>query len=646
MDIAHKLGITTGIVKNVLFHAKHDEETPGNYKSSRKITEEQLLEIKLEVAKMCAENKAITDHDVDEMFNKKAMENGKLAPGKSLDPQTLKKLRDCCGMTKRKAKAKVDSRSIAEGDIRNYISTAAAFKSVLHDVPPHLILNWDETSTLFDEEAKDLLVTVVKDELTTGEMIFTKVAKCPSFFVKYLATVNADGDLGPTVLHFAQKSLDIVDQRHEMLEGFGANNQPLCMYFSKTRSGSAQYFKWYVKEVLIPWVKYQRSIHRDPETKRAVVLCDGEMAQTRTILDDQECVKLLKENYIDIVKLPAGCSGRLQPCDVMVLFRSLKQQMRKKKASEEVQNDDTKKKVTSILRDLGKDGKKWTLGNARGFALASLFIVGCLKKAYRYDQVCAGFQKIGAFPLKSELTLRCMKNVDNNVVQSAIESMGTYATEFAEKGYVSENTMTANKVPIHPGLTHAKDHNVAYQQRALWLTSENTRKRLADMTRAMKEQADEEFRKNKDDQLDVGGRHRAENSHLKRSLYVTNGDLLDSRAENTALRADNVQLKKRAKTAENENKAFRQTDKRLRKENATLKALLEAERARNKSNKIKKKTTKKASDPPMKLKCCACGCTKEVDGNSSHAHSWQRCGKCSGHRCNRHTSTSGDFPCK
>ena len=82
MDIAHKLGITTGIVKNVLFHAKHDEETPGNYKSSRKITEEQLLEIKLEVAKMCAENKAITDHDVDEMFNKKAMENGSSDLGK------------------------------------------------------------------------------------------------------------------------------------------------------------------------------------------------------------------------------------------------------------------------------------------------------------------------------------------------------------------------------------------------------------------------------------------------------------------------------------------------------------------------------------------------------------------------------------
>ena len=357
-------------------------------------------------------------------------------------------------------------------------------------------------------------------------------------------------------------------------------------------------------------------------------------------------VKLLEENYIDIVKLPAGCSGRLQPCDVMVLFRSLKQQMRKRKASEEVQNDVTKERVTTKLRDLGKNGKKWTLGHARGFALASLFIVGCLKKAYQYDQVRAGFTKIGASPLKSELTLRCMKNVDNKVVQSALESMGTFATEFAEKGYVSENTMTANKVPIHPGLTHAKDHKVAYQQRALWLTSEKTRKRLAEITRAKKEQADEEFRKSMDDQQDTGGRYRAQVSYLKRTVHDTSRDLEDTRAGCTALRVDRDRLKKRVKTAEKESKESQRSEKQLRKRVATLEAQLEAEKARNKSNKSKKKTTKKASDPPMKLKCCACGCTKEVDGNSSHAHSWQRCGKCSGHRCNRHTSTAGDFPCK
>ena len=151
-DIAHKLCINISTVKNVIFHAKNDKEIPGNYKSSKKITEEQLIDIKLEVGKRCAENNAMPDHEVDESFNKTAMENGKLDPGKRLDAQTLQNLREYCGMTKRKAKAKVDSRIIAEGDIRNYISAAAACQAVLDGVPPHLILNWDETSTTFDEE--------------------------------------------------------------------------------------------------------------------------------------------------------------------------------------------------------------------------------------------------------------------------------------------------------------------------------------------------------------------------------------------------------------------------------------------------------------------------------------------------------------
>ena len=64
------------------------------------------------------------------------------------------------------------------------------------------------------------------------------------------------------------------------------------------------------------------------------------------------------------------------------------------------------------------------------------------------------------------------------------------------------------------------------------------------------------------------------------------------------------------------------------------------------AKKTTKPTAKKASRSPKKLKCCAGGCNKEVNGDLPLAHSWKRCGKCGEHRCNKHTGTAGDFPCK
>ena len=53
-EIAHKLGITLDIVKNVVRAVKQDKVIPGEYKNSTKITEEQLVDIKLMVAERCA----------------------------------------------------------------------------------------------------------------------------------------------------------------------------------------------------------------------------------------------------------------------------------------------------------------------------------------------------------------------------------------------------------------------------------------------------------------------------------------------------------------------------------------------------------------------------------------------------------------
>ena len=158
----------------------------------------------------------------------------------------------------------------------------------------------------------------------------------------------------------------------------------------------------------------------------------------------------------------------------------------------------------------------------------------------------------------------------------------------------------------------------------------------------MKEQADEKLRTDKDDQEDAGGRYRAQVSSLKRVLCDSNKRAEDFRAEAIEERTTRLQAQKRMKAAEKEVKDLKRAYKILQKENNRLRLQHMAPGSAKKT----KPTAKKASRSPQKLKCCAGGCNKEVNGDSPLAHSWKRCGKCGEHRCNKHTGTAGDFPCK
>ena len=60
---------------------------------------------------------------------------------------------------------------------------------------------------------------------------------------------------------------------------------------------------------------------------RAFVTCDGEASQVR-VFQENEMIKLFKDNLIDFAKTPASCSGICQASDVSKFFPTTKKAMK------------------------------------------------------------------------------------------------------------------------------------------------------------------------------------------------------------------------------------------------------------------------------------------------------------------------------
>ena len=71
--------------------------------------------------------------------------------------------------------------------------------------------------------------------------------------------------------------------------------------------------KDYITHILVPYVKKKREDLNLSPDHRALVIYDKFKAQCT-----QDIVKLLEQNSIDIVTIPANCTDRLQPLDISV----------------------------------------------------------------------------------------------------------------------------------------------------------------------------------------------------------------------------------------------------------------------------------------------------------------------------------------
>ena len=272
------------------------------------------------------------------MVHNYLMDDGKIGVGHRLHSKTLKPFYKDCGIKDRTCQEKNKARRVAEGDIRNMITCYVGTKLFSENVPPALIINYDATQFKVPAVRKEK-VMVMENRNKKKAVESSEACDGLNTFVKYMSIISASGDIAEPIFIIAHDKLPANAMHWLKVPGLGGQRQGHVVIMKK-RGGNKEYFDTLLREQVIGFVKQQREIY-DYKDKNAFIVADGEREQIEPLLREtspglidglQEVLELLN---INMMKLPASCSGVLQPCDVAKWFNNIQNKiLRLEKISE------------------------------------------------------------------------------------------------------------------------------------------------------------------------------------------------------------------------------------------------------------------------------------------------------------------------
>ncbi len=159
--------------------------------------------------------------------------------------------------------------------------------------------------------------------------------------------------------------------------------------------------KYYVENVLLPWVKQERQQcmptwqHDDvlPELT-ALVMVDGQQQQLAALMSETMQDKFEAER-ITLLKLPAGATARAQAADVSPAFKSLKKVMRRVWADPHFKSGHFGGVVSDILEAARTDGVKLTRGRMVMLEKFLTRLPSALCQSFNPKNVAEGFTVTG-----------------------------------------------------------------------------------------------------------------------------------------------------------------------------------------------------------------------------------------------------------
>jgi hypothetical protein len=236
-------------------------------------------------------------------------------------------------------------------DARNAVSMQVAAQAIRHLLggDRRLLLNLDGTAFQHKGIGKDGKQTVVfcthehyKKIKQTGEELNTHVDDDPpdtGVFIKNLVLVNALGQVAPTVTliddpKVAKGATEVYPIEHFARDSISTG----WIAVNNGRNGTAEFYKRYYTEILIPFVEKLRSKYALGKEKAAVLWIDGEDIQMAPLLQ-KELRDLLREHHIHILKGPASTTPKTQLLDTSVVFKCSHTQARQANAAKWAENE-------------------------------------------------------------------------------------------------------------------------------------------------------------------------------------------------------------------------------------------------------------------------------------------------------------------
>ena len=134
--------------------------------------------------------------------------------------------------------------------------------------------------------------------------------------------------------------------------------------------------KLYIEKVIVPYIQRKKDELKLPNSQRALCIIDGFRAQCTS-----DVVKLLDHHGIDIVYVPANCTGELQPLDLSV-NKSIKDFIKQRfqewytdQIVEQKEDGDSIRPITTFpLKEMKSLGVKWMV-KAVDYMLANPTII-------------------------------------------------------------------------------------------------------------------------------------------------------------------------------------------------------------------------------------------------------------------------------
>lgn len=161
----------------------------------------------------------------------------------------------------RKTQFKTEARTIAEADLRNVLSMVALAYAFSENLLPNMIFNWDATQYTVRGDP-DVEKLCIKGGGGTHLPTVSESNGKLDILIKYWHYHNAAGELSPSVFIISDDSLSEDAFSILPIPGLNATSTQDVGYLAiaKTRCGNVDFFRWFAKTIVIPFVEKTREV--------------------------------------------------------------------------------------------------------------------------------------------------------------------------------------------------------------------------------------------------------------------------------------------------------------------------------------------------------------------------------------------------
>lgn len=476
--LSEKYGLTLNYVNILRVAVRDNSPFPGKRGRPTTFTEE-------------AKNKVVKflDGDVHQirrqkfvdysktMMHESASSRGKiLADLETPSKRTLKRLEDSLGINDGNAEITTNARAEACSSVRNAVSFAVMNAVMVPKTHAALMLNPDGTTMTVGIDPSGMVKVVYQGPRPKA----MKVLPMPGeggllYSIKFYLLINAMGDQCDPIYVIQDKAMGEEDIEVHKVPGLGLGTAMEFGYvvFCKSRCGNLAFFKWFLKDILIPWIERLKAHYEIDESEFAWMQMDGEPIQLECLSHD-DILEILESARIAIGKLCASTTEVQQPCD-MECFKGPKTCLKSINEGEVWDNKVMLDKLGWVIRrhfdkmSLNCTPSALSSSNKRQCATGLLRIQLAFMQSLRRDTIQKSFRTTGIYPFSLKTIIaNCKRDVsleEYTHIESVMEQLKAI---MRCKGELLDSDFDA--AGIRNVLEKRKDHLVVYRRRAVLLT--------------------------------------------------------------------------------------------------------------------------------------------------------------------------------